>query len=65
LITSREATAIQAEFLEQQHVGCGQRAHASASRGEPEQVSGEAAPRPWIAVSTAAILGHFKPIQKI
>jgi hypothetical protein len=30
----------------------------SASRGEHEQVGGEAA-------STAAILGHFNPIQKI
>jgi len=37
----------------------------SASRGEHEQVSGEAASQVWIAVSTAAILGHFKPIQKI
>jgi hypothetical protein len=65
LITSREAAAIQAEVLEQQHVGCGQRAHASASRGEPELVNGEAAARVQIAVSTSAMLGHFKPIQKI
>jgi hypothetical protein len=45
LITSREAAAIQAKVLEQEHVGCRQRVHASASHGEHEQVSSEAAPR--------------------
>jgi hypothetical protein len=37
LITSRDAAAIQAKVLEQEHVACNQRVHAIRLHGEHEQ----------------------------
>jgi hypothetical protein len=57
VITPREAAAVEAKALEQEHVGCDERVHPAASRARADHKGP--------SFSTAAILGHFKKIQKI
>jgi len=57
VITASEPVAVETKGLEEEHVGCDERVHASASRARADYEGP--------SFSTAAILGHFKKIQKI